>query len=50
MLTPHPSASDMAARFAEGAAALFDPAGCKNYAAAKAKALDERLATEAAAK
>ena len=49
VLTPHPSASNMSARFA-GKAALFDPAGCKNYAAAKAKGLDERLAKEAAAK
>lgn len=50
VLTPHPSASNMAARFSGGAAALFDPAGCKNYASAKAKALDERLAKEAAGK
>ena len=50
LLTPHLSASNMTARFAGGAAALFDPAGCKNYAAAKAKGLDERLAKEAAAK
>ena len=50
VLTPHPSASNMAARFGGGAAALFDPAGCKNYAAAKVKGLDERLAKEAAAK
>ncbi|WP_426265667.1 subclass B3 metallo-beta-lactamase [Sphingomonas sp. LHG3443-2] len=50
VLTPHPSASNMAARFDGGAAALFDPAGCKNYAASKAKALDERLAKEALAK
>ena len=49
VLTPHPSASNMSARFA-GKAALFDPAGCKNYAATKAKGLDERLAKEAAAK
>ncbi len=50
LLTPHPSASNMTARFAGGAAALFDPAGCKTYAAAKAKGLDERLAKEAASK
>ncbi|WP_338501287.1 subclass B3 metallo-beta-lactamase [Sphingomonas kaistensis] len=50
LLTPHPSASNMTARFAGGAAALFDPAGCKTYAAAKAKGLDERLAKEAAGK
>jgi metallo-beta-lactamase class B len=49
LLTPHPSASNMTARFA-GKAALFDPAGCRNYAAAKTKALDERLANEAAGK
>jgi metallo-beta-lactamase class B len=49
VLTPHPSASNMSARFA-GTAALFDPAGCRNYAAAKTKALDERLTKEAAAK
>lgn len=49
VLTPHPSASNMAARFA-GRAALFDPAGCRDYAVAKTKALDERLAKEAAAK
>ncbi|NJC05246.1 metallo-beta-lactamase class B [Sphingomonas kaistensis] len=49
VLTPHPSASNMTARFA-GKAALFDPAGCRNYAAAKTKGLNERLAKEAAAK
>jgi metallo-beta-lactamase class B len=49
VLTPHPSASNMADRFA-GKAELFDPAGCKNYAAAKTRALDERLAKEVAAK
>jgi metallo-beta-lactamase class B len=49
LLTPHPSASNMAARFA-GRAALFDPAGCRDYAAAKAKQLDERLAKEAGGK
>ena len=48
VLTPHPSASNMMARFA--AADMFDPAGCRNYAAAKTKGLDERLAKEAAAK
>ena len=47
LLTPHPSASNMAARFA-GKAPLFDPAGCRAYAAAKTKALDERLAKEGA--
>jgi metallo-beta-lactamase class B len=49
LLTPHPSASNMAARFA-GKAALFDPAGCRDYAAARGRQLDERLAKEAAAK
>lgn len=49
LLTPHPSASNIAARFA-GTAALFDPAGCKNYAAAKSKGLQDRLAKEAAGK
>jgi metallo-beta-lactamase class B len=49
LLTPHPSASNMAARFA-GKAALFDPAGCRTYAEAKTKGLDERLTKEAAAK
>ena len=47
LLTPHPSASNMAARFA-GSAPLFDPKGCADYAAAKTKQLDERLAKEAA--
>lgn len=50
VLTPHPSASNMTARFAGGAAALFDPQGCRNYAAAKARGLEERLAKEAATK
>ncbi|GAA3996416.1 subclass B3 metallo-beta-lactamase [Sphingomonas humi] len=49
LLTPHPSASNMSARFA-GKAALFDSAGCRTYAAAKTKQLDERLAKEAAGK
>ncbi|GLR47326.1 subclass B3 metallo-beta-lactamase [Sphingomonas astaxanthinifaciens] len=46
LLTPHPSASNMAARFA-GTAPLFDPKGCADYAAAKTRQLDERLAKEA---
>jgi metallo-beta-lactamase class B len=46
LLTPHPSASDMLRRFA-GRAPLFDPKGCADYAAAKTKALDVRLAGEA---
>lgn len=47
LLTPHPSASNMIARFA-GTAELFDPKGCANYATAKTRQLDERLAREAA--
>jgi metallo-beta-lactamase class B len=49
LLTPHPSASNMRERFA-GRAALFDPAGCRNYAAARTRQLDERLAKEASGK
>jgi metallo-beta-lactamase class B len=49
LLTPHPSASAMRERMT-GQQPLFDPAGCRNYAAAKVKQLDERLAKEAAAK
>ncbi|GAA4034030.1 HARLDQ motif MBL-fold protein [Sphingomonas rosea] len=49
LLTPHPGASNMRQRFG-GTAALFDPEGCRNYAAAKTKALDERLAKEAPSK
>lgn len=47
LLTPHPSASAMKERMT-GLAPLFDPAGCRNYAAAKGRQLDERLAKEAA--
>ena len=47
--TPHPSASDMVKRFGAGQP-LLDPSGCRDYAAAKTKALDERLAKEGAAK
>jgi len=46
LLTPHPSASDMKERMI-GKQKLFDPEGCRNYAAKQAKALDERLAKEA---
>jgi metallo-beta-lactamase class B len=46
LLTPHPSASNMLARFA-GKAPLFDVAGCRDYAAARTRQLDERLAKEA---
>jgi metallo-beta-lactamase class B len=49
LLTPHPSASDMRVRFAAGQT-LLDPQGCKSYAAALTKRLDERLAKEAAGK
>ena len=47
LLTPHPSASQMPERLALGRP-LLDPDACKNYAMAKAKALDDRLAKEAA--
>jgi metallo-beta-lactamase class B len=47
LLTPHPSASAMRERMT-GEAPLFDVNGCRNYAAALAKRLDERLAKEAA--
>ena len=47
LLTPHPSASQMPERLALGRP-LLDGEACKNYAAAKAKALDDRLAKEAA--
>jgi metallo-beta-lactamase class B len=46
LLTPHPSASAMRDRMT-GKQALFDPEGCKNYAAKLTKNLDERLAKEA---
>jgi metallo-beta-lactamase class B len=49
LLTPHPSASAMKERMT-GKQPLFDPEGCKNYAASLAKRLDERLAKEAAPK
>jgi metallo-beta-lactamase class B len=49
VLTPHPSASDMIKRFGRGRA-LEDPNGCRAYAAKQAKALDDRLAKEAAEK
>jgi len=47
LLTPHPSASQMPERLALGKP-LLDGDVCKNYAAAKTKDLDERLAKEAA--
>jgi len=46
LLTPHPSASAMRARII-GEQPLFDPEGCRTFAAARTKALDERLAKEA---
>jgi len=49
LLTPHPGQSDMPQRFALGKA-LLDENGCKAYAAALTKALDERLAKEAQTK
>jgi len=47
LLTPHPSASAMPARLALGKP-LFDQDACKTYADGVTKALDERLAKEAA--
>ncbi|HEX6219190.1 MAG TPA: MBL fold metallo-hydrolase, partial [Sphingomicrobium sp.] len=46
LLTPHPSASAMRERMT-GKKPLFDPAGCRDYAAALDKRLDDRLAKEA---
>jgi metallo-beta-lactamase class B len=46
LMTPHPSASAMKERMT-GKQPLFDTNGCKNYAAALTKRLDERLAKEA---
>jgi metallo-beta-lactamase class B len=48
LLTPHPSASATAERLT-GDRPLFDPNACRNYAAEKGRALDDRLAREAAA-
>jgi len=47
LLTPHPSASAMRSRMI-GEKPLFDPDGCRGYAADLSKRLDERLAKEAA--
>jgi len=47
LLTPHPSASAMRDRMTK-IKPLFDPAGCRDYAAERTKALDERLAKEKA--
>ena len=49
LLTPHPAASNMIARMS-GEAALYDPGGCRDYAAALTARLDERLARETASK
>jgi metallo-beta-lactamase class B len=49
LLTPHPSASKLDERLALGEP-LLDTGGCKAYAAQLGKALDDRLAKEAAAK
>ena len=49
LLTPHPSASAMKERMI-GKQKLFDPEGCKAYATALTKRLDERLSKEAASK
>lgn len=47
LLTPHPSASHMIERLARGEP-LYDPNGCRDYAAGLTKQLDERLAKEKA--
>ncbi|MEO5972444.1 MAG: subclass B3 metallo-beta-lactamase [Sphingomicrobium sp.] len=49
LLTPHPSSSAMRSRMI-GEKPLFDPEGCRKYAAELTKRLDERLAKEAAAR
>ena len=49
LITPHPSASGMRERFALGEP-LLDSNACKTFAADRTKALDERLAKEAAGK
>ncbi|MFP5329699.1 MAG: subclass B3 metallo-beta-lactamase, partial [Alphaproteobacteria bacterium] len=45
LLTPHPSASGTRERLGEGKP-LLDPEGCRDYAAALTRQLDERLAKE----
>jgi metallo-beta-lactamase class B len=47
LLTPHPGASRMPERLALGRP-LLDPDACKTYAEERSRALDERLAKEAA--
>jgi metallo-beta-lactamase class B len=49
LLTPHPAASAMKERMI-GKQPLFDPEGCRNYAAKVGQMLDERLAKEGATK
>ena len=49
LMTPHPSASAMKERMT-GKQPIFDPNGCRDYASALLKRLDERLAKEASAK
>ncbi len=49
LLTPHPEASDMPNRLA-GKAPLENRQACADYASAREKALDERLAKEATGK
>ena len=49
LLSPHPGASDMPHRLALGKP-LFDPDGCRAYAADLSKQLSERLAKEAGTK
>ena len=49
LLTPHPSGSNLIKRMS-GAAPLVNPNACRDYAAAQGKALDKRLADEAAGK
>lgn len=46
LLTPHPNASSLFERFANGR--LIDPAGCRDYAARGSARLDARLQQEAA--
>lgn len=49
LMTPHPSASAMRDRMT-GKQPLFNPEGCRDYAASLTKRLDERLAKETAPK
>jgi metallo-beta-lactamase class B len=49
LLTPHPSASNMIERL-DGRAPLENPNACRDYAAARTKDLDAKLAKEAAGK